>query len=170
MACTVTRRTVPITLGRIWRMLEMASVCTCTEPSSWALHSYSTLDSLNSSFRVASGSFNPHFRATKLLFLLSHRKQSQSAYLWRRNELKYMFYHFGSSDRNFSARARFGAKQARLKGRWPPLPSRVTAAAARGGSVERFVCSTRHFMVVRPLAHSSGLSGAVGEVPTNLNN
>ena len=31
-----------------------------------------------------------------------------------------MLYHFGASERHFSALARFGAKQARLKGRWPP--------------------------------------------------
>ena len=31
-----------------------------------------------------------------------------------------MLYHFGASERHFSALARFGARQARLKGRWPP--------------------------------------------------
>ena len=31
-----------------------------------------------------------------------------------------MLYHVGASERHFSAFARFGARQARLKGRWPP--------------------------------------------------
>ena len=112
---------------------------TCTESPSWVPQQQCIL--LQPSIVVTllseqpSECFNHCFKATKFLFLLSQQKQSQSAYIWWRNESKCMLYHFGASERHFSAIARFGARQARLKGRWPPYDlyihiyiSRVTDA------------------------------------------
>ena len=55
--------------------------------SSPTVLSSSTLDCLNSSSqKQPSECFNHRFRATKFLFLLRQQKQSQSDYIWRRNE------------------------------------------------------------------------------------
>ena len=42
-----------------------------------------------------------------------------------------MLYHFGTSERHFSALARFGARQAGLKGRWPPYDLYIYIASDR---------------------------------------
>ena len=84
--------------------------------TSATVHFSSTLDSRNFSSRAAKRLLQPPFQSNKVPLSAGQQKLSQSAYIWRRNESKCMLYHFGASERHFSALARFGARQARLKG------------------------------------------------------
>ena len=66
-----------------------------------------------SSFRAAKWMLQPPFQSyTVPLSAEPAKKKKTESAIWRRNQSKCMLYHFGTSERHFSALARFGARQA----------------------------------------------------------
>ena len=84
--------------------------------TSGTVHFSSTLDSRNSSSRAAKRMLQPPFQSNKVPLSAEPAKTIAKCVYLAKNESKCMLYHFGASERHFSALARFGARQARLKG------------------------------------------------------